>query len=151
MENSNENHNKNSEKNRVKINIAGNEIIVRSTESEHYTERITARLNAEIRSVQASAPNVSVTSAVMLAALNICDSMTRAEEDADKLRSQIKEYLNDSAKYRSQYETVVSENEKLKNDIETYKRRLNDKKNETSAVHTARKVSSSEEAADEQT
>lgn len=144
-------------KNRVKINIAGSELTVKSNENEHYTERIAARLNAEIRAVRTASPSISLTNAIMLAALNICDKMTHTEEDSDKLRLQIKEYLNEAAKYRSRCEELETENQKLKEDLETYKNKLNEnkkkessKKEKTSASATvaSRKVSSSEEAAD---
>ncbi len=117
----------NNTKNRIKIDIAGTRFTVLSIESEEYTHSVAERLNHEINTVRRAAPALPLNSAVMLAALNICDNMTKAEEDADRLRMQIKEYLNDAAKYRSAFEEAARENDKLKKDIETYKKRLGEK------------------------
>ena len=114
-------------KNRIKIDIAGTRFTVLSVENEEYTRAVAEKLNDEINTVRRAAPGLPLSSAVMLAALNICDNMTKAEEDADRLRLQIKEYLNDAAKYRSSFEEVARENEKLKKDMEIYKKRLGEK------------------------
>lgn len=113
-------------KNRIKIDIAGTRFTVLSVEGEEYTKAVADRLNREIAAVRRAAPGLSLTSAVMLASLNMCDNMTKAEEDADRLRVQVKEYLNDAAKYRAEYEEAASENEKLRKDIETYRKRLSE-------------------------
>ena len=111
-------------KNKIKIEIAGTRFTVVSVESEDYTRSIADRLNAEINAVRRAAPGLSANSAVMLAALNTCDNLAKSEEDADRLRIQIKEYLNEAAKYRSACEEAERENEKLKKDIETLRKRL---------------------------
>lgn len=142
-------------KNRIKIDIAGTTFTVLSIENEDYTKAVAERLNREIDAVRRTAPGLSLTSAVMLASLNICDGMTKAEEDSDKLRSQVKEYLNDAARYRAEYDAALRENEKLKRDIETYRKRLSEKGRTTEpapvspAVKTVRK-SNSKEAEDEE-
>ena len=79
-------------KNRIKIDIAGTRFTVLSVENEEYTRAVAEKLNDEINTVRRAAPGLPLSSAVMLAALNICDNMTKAEEDADRLRLQIKEY-----------------------------------------------------------
>lgn len=114
----------NKSKNKVKIEIAGTRFTVVSVESEEYTRGIADRLNSEINAVRRAAPGLSANSAVMLAALNICDNLAKSEEDGDRLRFQIKEYLNEAAKYRSACEDAGRENEKLKKDIETLRKRL---------------------------
>lgn len=142
-------------KNHVKVDIAGTRFTVVSVESEEYTKSIAQRLNQEIADVKKAAPGLSTNSAVMLAALNICDNMTKSEEDADRMRKQIKEYLSDSAKYRAAYEETERENAKLKKDIETLRKRLGDKAklvNDPSPVSAGVKAvrrSGAAEAADE--
>ncbi len=142
-------------KNRIKIDIAGTRFTVLSVEGEEYTKAVAGRLNKEIEAVRRAASGLSLTSAVMLASLNICDAMTKAEEDSDKLRSQVKEYLNDAARYRAEYDAAIRENEKLKKDIETYRKRLSEKGRATEpapvspAVKTVRKINS-KEAEDEE-
>ena len=141
-------------KNRIKVNIAGTRFTVVSTETQEYTEGLADKLNAEIAAVQKAAPGLSLASAVMLASLNICDSMAKAQADADRLRKQIKEYLSDSAKYRSEYEKTAEENEKLRKDLELYRRRLGERGHRAAepaplspAVRSVQRSSDSEEAA----
>ncbi len=117
----------NQNKNRIKIDIAGTHFTVLSAEGEDYTRKVADRLNEEITAVRRGAPGLSLSSAVMLASLNLCDNMTKAQDDADRLRMQVKEYLNDAARYRADFEEAVQENEKLRRDIEIYRKRLGDK------------------------
>ncbi len=140
-------------KNRVRIDIAGTKFTVVSEEGEEYTRAVAERLNEEIKTVRKAAPGLSLSAAVMLTALNMCDTMTKAEEDADRLKKQVREYLAESEKYRSDYETAIIENEKLKRDIEIYRQRLGDKgRGEPApvspAVRTVRKTNT-EEAGDD--
>ncbi len=114
-------------KNRVKVTIAGTGFTLISSEEEDVTQAVAARLNREIEAVRKAAPGLSMTSAVMLAGMNLCDEMVKAQQDADALRGQIREYLNDAAKYRSAYEELFAETEKLRRDMEVYRRRLGDK------------------------
>ncbi len=141
----------NNNKNRVKIDIAGTRFTVISAESEEYTRTVADRLNAEITAVRRAAPGLSANSAVMLAALNLCDNLTKSEEDTDRLRQQIKDYLNEAAKYRSAFEETERENQKLKKDIEVLRKRLGEKAKlvgepspVSSAVKAVRKSGTSE-------
>ena len=83
------------EKNRTKVNIAGTVFTVVSEESEEHTKSVADTLNREIDDVRKAAPGLSLTSAVMLAALNIADSKTKSDEDTDLLRKQIKDITED--------------------------------------------------------
>ncbi len=145
----------NQTKNRIKIDIAGTKFTVLSVEGEEYTRSVAARLNDEISSVRRSAPGLSLNSAVMLAALNLCDNLTKAQEDSDRLRIQVKEYLSEATKYRTDFEEAARENEKLRKDIETYRKRLGDKGRNndpapvSAAVKTVRKSSANEAEDDE--
>lgn len=144
----------NNGKNRIKVKIAGTGFTLLSAETEEYTSAVAEKLNAEIAAVRKAAPGLSLASAVMLAALNVSDAKTKAEQDADLLRTQIKEYLNEAAKYRAAYEEAASENEKLRKDIETYRKRLGERNKAepapvSPAVRSVRKTSATEEAAED--
>ena len=55
-----------------------------------------------------------MTMAAVLAALDYCDEAVKATESADNLRSQIKDYLEDSSQARMEADEARRENEKLK-------------------------------------
>ena len=142
-------------KNRIKIDIAGTKFTVLSVEGEEYTRSVADRLNEEISTVRRSAPGLSLSSAVMLAALNLCDNLTKAQEDSDRLRVQVKEYLSEATRYRSDFEEALRENEKLRKDMETYRKHLGDKGLNSDpapvspAVKTVRRSSANEAEDDE--
>ena len=60
----------------------------------------------------------------MLAALDYCDEAVKATESADNLRSQIKDYLEDSPQARMEADEARRENEKLKKEVQTLRSRL---------------------------
>lgn len=141
-------------KNRIKVNIAGTRFTVVSTETQEYTTAVAEKVNAQINAVRKAAPGLSLASVVMLAALNIGDDMTKAQQDADRLRGQIREYLSEAAKYRTAYEEAAAENEKLKKDLDVYKKRLGERGRQvmepaplSPAVRAVKKTADSEEAA----
>ena len=62
--------------------------------------------------------------AAVLAALDYCDEAVKATESADNLRSQIKDYLEDSSQARMEADEARRENEKLKKEVQTLRSRL---------------------------
>ena len=66
----------------------------------------------------------AVTMAAVLAALDYCDEAVKATESADNLRSQIKDYLEDSSQARMEADEARRENEKLKKEVQTLRSRL---------------------------
>ncbi len=144
------------EKNHIRLNISGSKFTVVTSDDENYTMKIADRLDSEIKSVRKASSGMSVSSAVMLTALNMCDRLTRLEQEAESLRKQVKEYFEDSAKYRDSYQKAMNENEKLRRDIEIYRKRLGEKnkKAEPAPISPAVKsihLSDTDEAADEDT
>ena len=69
-------------------------------------------------------PRLSVTMAAVLAALDYCDESVKSTESADNLRSQIKDYLEDSSQARMEAEEARREIEKLKKEVQTLRARL---------------------------
>ena len=151
----------NNEKIKVKINIAGSEFTILSQDSENYTLEIAQEVDAKITEIRKANHNISITAAVMLAALNFCDGLKKSEINSDNFRKQIKEYLTEAAEKEKETDDLKKENERLKKDIQTYRQRLSDitpTDNNTaplsSAVKAVKKavmVSDVEEAAEDDT
>lgn len=149
------------EKVKVKIKIAGNEFTVLSQDDENYTYLIAEEVDKKIEEICTSNPQVSVTAAAMLAAINFCDSTHKFEKDTADLRQQIKDYLEEASKNKTELDELRKENQRLKKDIKTYRQRLGEEstlKNDTYApVSTAVKavkksvlISDAKEAEDEE-
>ena len=101
-------------KNRIKISILGSDYIIASEEEENYVRQIAAETEKRIAGITRDNPRLSVTMAAVLAALDYCDEAVKATESADNLRSQIKDYLEDSSQARMEADEARRENEKLK-------------------------------------
>lgn len=111
-------------KNRIKISILGSDYIIASEEEENYVRRIAAETEKRIAGITRDNPRLSVTMAAVLAALDYCDEAVKATESADNLRSQIKDYLEDSSQARMEADEARRENEKLKKEVQTLRSRL---------------------------
>lgn len=116
----------NNEKIKVRINIAGSEFTVLSQDSENYTLSVAKEVDEKISEIRKANPNISITAAVMLAALNFCDCSKKSEKDADNFRIQIKDYLTEAAQKEKEADELKKENERLKKDIQTYRQRLSE-------------------------
>lgn len=133
----------NNEKIKVRINIAGNEFNVLSQDSENYTISVAKEVDEKITEIRKANHNISVSAAVILAALNFCDCAKKSEKDADNFRKQIKEYLTEAAQKEKEAEELRKENERLKKDIQTYRQRLSEEMpsdNNTAPVSAAVKA-----------
>lgn len=111
-------------KNRIKISMLGGDYIISSEEEESYVRQIAAETEKRITTLLRDNPRLSTTMAAVLAALDYCDEARKATESADNLRSQIKDYLEDSSKARMEAEEARREIEKLKREISTLRGRL---------------------------
>lgn len=86
--------------NRIKISINGVHYTISTTEPEEYVQKLAQELDQQITGVIEKNPNLSFNNAIVLCAINYVDAYKRSEENADRMRSQITEYLEDAAKAR---------------------------------------------------
>ena len=89
-------------KNRIKLNICGCECVVGSDDSENYIRSIGDEVQKAIDGIMEKNGKVSVTN----------------------LRSQIKDYLEDSSRARTESEESRREIERLKREVQTLRSRL---------------------------
>lgn len=71
-------------------------------------------------------PRISITLAALLTALRFCDEKKRALDDADNLRNQIRDYLEESSRARLEAEEARREIERMKREIQTLRSRLSE-------------------------
>lgn len=104
--------------NKVKIEILGSTYTISTNESEEYVKELGVKLNDAIAAVMKNNDALSVTAALMLVALDYLDSLKKSEENADNIRSQLTEYMNDSGKSLGELSFLKRENEKLRKRLE---------------------------------
>ena len=84
------------EKNRVRLNICGADYTITTEDDPKYVMALGDELDAALTKTLRENNRLSVTQAAILAALEYADMYKKAEISADNLRSQIKEYLEDT-------------------------------------------------------
>ena len=111
-------------KNRVRLNICGCECVIGSDDSESYVRSLGDEVEKAIEDITGKNDRVSITMAAIITALRFCDEAQKSSGGADNLRSQIKDYLEDSSHARMEAEEAKREVERLKQEIQTLRGRL---------------------------
>ena len=87
--------------NRVTINISGEEYTFIAEESPSYMQRVGTYVDGKMNEVLQAA-HVGRTDAAVLTAVNITDELFKAREDAEHLRGQRKEYVEEANRAKSE-------------------------------------------------
>ena len=102
------------EQNRVKITINGVHYFIATSEPEDYVLGLAQELDEQIKGILEKNSNISFNDVMVLCAMNYVDAYKRSEENADRMRTQISEYLEDAAKARIELDEVKRENAHLR-------------------------------------
>ena len=92
------------EKNKVKVTIAGVDYALTTEETPEYTTMLAAEIDEKMKELQAA----------VLIALDYANSAKKAEQSADNLRAQIKDYLEDASQSKSERDFYKREIDRLK-------------------------------------
>lgn len=111
------------EKNKVKLTICGAEYVIASGEENKYMIELGNEVDEKITSILRQNPRISVTQAAVLAALEFADAEKKATSDAEKLRSSIQEYLEDSSRDKLNCEIAAREADRIAKEFAEYKKR----------------------------
>jgi cell division protein ZapA (FtsZ GTPase activity inhibitor) len=99
---------------RIKANICGIDYVLSSEDEEIYIKSTVEKVNKCINSITEKNEKLTLPMAATLAALDFCDEAQKANSNADHLRSQIKDYLQDLSIAKSEVEKLKLEIQKLK-------------------------------------
>ncbi len=111
-------------KNRMKLNICGTDYVIISDETEEYMKSIADEVSNEMDEVLKTNVRVSVVMAAALTALKYCDESKKYMNDADNLRTQIKDYLEEAVGARMQADEARKDVLRLEGEIEDLKVKL---------------------------
>lgn len=109
------------EKNKVKLSICGSDYIINTEEDSKYMLELGNELDTRLGKIMRENPRISITQAAVLAALEYADAEKKAAQTAENLRSQIQEYLEDSARARTDAEISKREAERLSKELAAYR------------------------------
>ncbi len=102
---------------RVKIKIQGSDYNIVGDEREEHINELAAKLDDKISKLLEKNPRINLSGAAILSALDYANDAYKSNRASDNLRSQIKDYLEDSAKARIEVEEAKREIDKLRRDI----------------------------------
>lgn len=94
--------------NRVTVTICDEEYTLIADESADYMERVAAYVSGKLSEVLGSA-RVGRSDAAVLTAVNITDELFKVQAADEKLRGQIKGYLDEAAKAQSEVSELKRE------------------------------------------
>ena len=103
---------------KVRLQIAGSNYVISTTDSESYVHELAERLDKDMKDILESAPSASVTQAAVLAALDYLDELHRSNDGADNLRSQLKSYLEDAMAAKGTADNAARELQELRAQLE---------------------------------
>ena len=87
--------------NRITVTICGEDYTLMAEESPSYMQKVAALVDAKMSEMMASG-RVSRMDAAVLAAANMADEMLKQQSSTEKLRRQLKGYLDDANKAKSE-------------------------------------------------
>ncbi len=115
------------EKNKITLRIAGSTYPIITEDDENYVLRLGETIDAEMNELLDENPTLSLMQCAVLVALDQADACQKAIATADNLRSQIKDYLEDSARARMEVDVARREIERLNREVSNLKEKLNNK------------------------
>jgi cell division protein ZapA (FtsZ GTPase activity inhibitor) len=96
-------------KQKVNVSIIDQEFSLISSEPESYVHQVAGIVDAEVRAVKSANPGLSAVAAALLAATNLTDRLLRSQENAENMRTQLKDYLEEVT--RAKYELAETRRE----------------------------------------
>ena len=110
--------------NKVRVEICGSRYVVASNEPVEYVKRLANTIESKVKTYMDSSPNVTLTDAYFLALLSYADLYEKSEQNADHIRSQLTEYLEDSTRAKLEIDQYKRENERLKKEIDILRQNI---------------------------
>ncbi len=126
--------------NKVRLSIGGAEYTVIAEDDVRYVQSLGKELDRALAAIMKANDRLSVTQAAILLALDYADECKKATETADRLREQIKDYLDDASNAKSKADLARHESETLRKEVEALKTQNVKMKAELDALKKPKKL-----------
>lgn len=110
--------------NRLKVVLCGKEYVLQTEDAPSYVYQLAKTLEKRISDITEANKRVSVHSAVMMVALSTMDELTKANNNIEVIRSQVKEYVDEAGKVRLERDAVMREVDMLRAKVEQLENQL---------------------------
>ncbi len=108
--------------NKIKLVVGGLEYCLIADDDEAYVRSVGDELNRRLDQISRRNPYLSTTMVAVLAALDLCDENKKAAAEAESMRLQMKEYMQEAAcarleadEARREIDRLNRENQSLRN------------------------------------
>ena len=105
--------------NRVKIEICGTSYMISTDEQEDYVQGLAQELDEMMHQLLEGNGAMSAYHAMLLCCLQYLDQYRKSEQNLDRIRSQLAEYLEDAARARIELDEARREVDRLKRELES--------------------------------
>lgn len=103
--------------NKVRIEICGSRYVISSPEPPEYVKRLANEIEDRVQSVINGNSSATLTDAYLLTLLSYADLYEKSEQNADHIRGQLTEYLEDAARARIEADESKREIDKLRREV----------------------------------
>ncbi len=110
--------------NKIRVEICGTRYVISSNERTEYVKRLANTIENKVKNIMDSSPTTTLNDAYFLTMLSYADLYEKSEQNADHIRSQLTEYLEDSTKAKLEVDELKKENEKLRREIEILRQNI---------------------------
>ena len=100
--------------NKVKIEINGARYSIATREDPEYVQKLAFEVDEQLKGLMENSPGMTLNDALVLTCLNFVDLYRKSEENADHIRRQLTEYIEDAARTRIALDDATRELERLK-------------------------------------
>lgn len=108
---------------RVKIEVAGASYTIATTEQEGYVRDLAKEMSEDIDSLMVRNPSLSMNDALVLCSIAYLSEYKKEAANCDHIRSQLKEYLGDTARARMETDEANRRADRLAREVEELKKR----------------------------
>ena len=109
--------------NKVKIEVAGASYTIATYEQEGYVRDLAKEMSDDIDSLMTRNPSLSMNDALVLCSIAYLSEYKKEAANCDHIRSQLKEYLGDTARARMEVDEANRRADKLSREVEELRRR----------------------------
>ena len=109
--------------NKVKIEVAGASYTIATYEQEGYVRDLAKEMSDDIDSLMTRNPSLSMNDALVLCSIAYLSEYKKEAANCDHIRSQLKEYLGDTARARMETDEANRKADRLAREVEELKKR----------------------------
>ena len=109
--------------NKVKVEVAGASYTIATSEQEGYVRDLAKEMSEDIDSLMVRNPSLSMNDALVLCSIAYLSEYKKEAANCDHIRSQLKEYLGDTARARMETDEANRKADRLAREVEELKKR----------------------------